>query len=173
MAGWRVLFVLIGGALVGCAGGHRELPTPELRTPQELAMPAADAWGRAATALATDLASGIAARKAEEPASLASIEGSAPAYFRDVLLANLIAHGARMAEPGTATSLAISCRATPVGVVPVPRGQITGPFALPGEILVLCLLTQNGVYVAAAHQSLSLPSTPPPQPTGVVLGITE
>jgi hypothetical protein len=164
----RVLFALVvGTALLGCGtdGG------PDPRTPAEMAAPSHLDWRALARDLADDIARGAAERGASAPAVLASVDGGAPAYFRDLLLAELLDRGMRIAETGEAP-LRIGCRSTSLGVLPILRGARRSPSTPPGEILVLCLLAHDGAYIAAAQRSLVAPARPEPPVEGIVIEVT-
>jgi hypothetical protein len=165
----RVPFALVVGAalLVGCGTDGN----PDPRTPAEIAAPSPGNWRALARDLAHDVARGAAERGAPAPAVLASVHGGAPAYFRDLLLAELLERGLRVAATGEAP-LRIDCRTTPLGVVPMPRGISGRPAAAPGEILVLCLLAHDGAYVAAARGTLPVPARPEPPAEGIVIEVT-
>ena len=168
MAVSRVLFALVvGTALLGCGtdGG------PGPRTPAEMAAPSHLDWRALARDLADDIARGAAERGALDPAVLTSVGGGAPAYFRDLLLAELLDRGMRIAETAEAP-LRIECRTTSLGVVPVLRGARGSPGTPPGEILVLCLLAHDGAYIAAAQRSLVAPARPEPPVEGIVIEVT-
>jgi hypothetical protein len=168
----RVAFVLVIGATLPGCGTDRH---PDPRPPAEIAAPSPGSWRALARDLAHDLAHdlarGAAERGAPVPAVLASIDGGAPAYFRDLLLAGLLDRGLRIAATGDAP-LRIECRTTPLGVLPMPRGIRGRPAAAPGEILVLCLLARDGAYIAAARGSLPVPARPEPPAGGIVIGVT-
>jgi hypothetical protein len=168
MALSRVPFALVvGTALLGCGtdGG------PGRRIPAEITAPSHLDW----RALARDLADDIAGRAAEHsalgPAVLASVDGVAPVYFNDLLLAELLDRGVRIAETAEAP-LRIECRTTSLGVVPILRGARGSRGTPPGEILVLCLLARDGVYIAAAQRSLVAPARPEPPVEGIVIEVT-
>jgi hypothetical protein len=168
MALSRVPFALIvGTALLGCGtdGG------PGPRTPAEMAAPSHLDWRALARDLADDVARAAAERGASGPAVLAWVDGGAPDYFRDLLLAELLDRGVRIAETGEAP-LRIGCRTTSLGVVPVLRGARRSPVTPPGEILVLCLLAHDGAYIAAAQRSLVAPARPEPPAEGIVIEVT-
>lgn len=169
MAPSRVLVALVASAaLLGC-GTDGEL---DPRTPAEIAAPSPGEWRALARDLADGLARDVAERGASVPAALASVDGGAPAYFRDLLLTELLDRGLRIAATGAAP-LRIACRATALGVVPIPRGIRGTPAASPGEILVLCLLAHDGAYIAAAQGSLPVPARPePPVEGGIVIEVT-
>jgi hypothetical protein len=169
MAVSRVSFVLVvvGIALLGCGTDEG----PDLPTAAELAAPSHQDW----RSLARDLADGIAGRMAEQgalgPAVLVSVGSGAPAYFRDVLLAELLDRGTRIADTAEAP-LRIECRTTSLGVEPLLRGARGNPDSPPGEILVLCLLAHDGTYIAATQRSLVTPARPEPPVEGIVIGVT-
>ena len=168
MALSRVPFALVVvTALLGC--GTDEGPDP--RTPAEMAAPSHLDWRALARDLADDITGGAAERGASGPAVLASVEGGAPAYFHDLLLAELLDRGMRIAETAEAP-LRIECRTTSLGVVPVLRGAGGSPGTPPGEILVLCLLAHDGAYIAAAQRSLVAPARPEPPAEGIVIEVT-
>ena len=106
-----------------------------------------------------------------DPAVLASVGGGAPTYFRDLLLAELLDRGMRIAATAEAP-LRIECRTSSLGVVPILRGARSSPATPPGEILVLCLLARDGVYIAAAQRSLVAPARPEPPVEGIVIEVT-
>jgi hypothetical protein len=110
--------LVVGTALLGC--GTDEGLDP--RTPAEMAAPSHLDWRALARDLANDITGAAAERGASGPAVLASVEGGAPAYFRDLLLAELLDRGMRIAETAQAP-LRIECRASSLGVVPI---QVTG-----------------------------------------------
>jgi hypothetical protein len=168
MALSRVPFALVvGTALLGC--GTDKAPDP--RTPAEMAAPSHLDWRALARDLAEDIARGAAERGAAGPAVLTSVDGSAPIYFRDLLLAELLARGMRITETAEAP-LRIGCRTTPLGVVPILRGLRGSPATPPGEILVLCLLAHDDAYIAAAQRSLAAPARPEPRVEGIVIEVT-
>ena len=167
MALSRIPFALVvGTALLGC--GTDEGPDP--RTPAEMAAPSHLDWRALARDLADDIARDAAARGASGPAVLASVDGGAPAYLRDLLLAELLDRGVRIAEAGEAP-LRIECRTSSLGVVPMVRGARGSPATPPGEILVLCLLAHDGGYIAAAQRSLVTPAHPEPPAAGIVIEV--
>jgi hypothetical protein len=164
----RVPFALVvSTALLGCGTDER----PDPRTPAEMAAPSHLDWRALARDLADDVARGAAERGASGPAVLASVDGGAPDYFRDLLLAELLDRGVRIAETGEAP-LRIGCRTTSLGVVPILRGARRSPATPPGEILVLCLLAHDGAYIAAAQRSLVAPGRPEPPAEGIVIEVT-
>jgi len=168
MALSRVSFALVvGTALLGC--GADEGPGP--RTPVEMAAPSHLDWRALARDLADDIARAAAERGGLGPAVLASVDGDAPAYFRDLLLAEVLDRDVRIAETGEAP-LHIGCRTTSLGVVPILRGARRSPATPPGEILVLCLLAHEGAYIAAAQRSLVAPARPEPPAEGIVIEVT-
>lgn len=168
MALSRVALALVAGtALLGC--GTDGEPGP--RTPAELAAPSHQDWRALARDLADDIARGAAERDAPGPAVLASVDGDAPIYFRDLLLAELLDRGMRIAETAEAP-LRIGCRTTSLGVVPIVRGARGSAATSPGEILVLCLLAHDGAYIAAAQGSLVAPARPEPTAEGIVIEVT-
>ena len=167
MALARVPFALVVGvALLGCGTDEG----PDLRTPAEIAAPSHLDWRALARDLADDIAGRAAERGALGPAVLASVDGGAPAYFNDLLLAELLDHGVRIAKTAEAP-LRIECRTTSLGVVPILRGARGSPGTPPGEILVLCLLARDDVYIAAAQRSLVAPARPEPPVEGVVIEV--
>jgi hypothetical protein len=154
MASWRITLMLMSGALLGCAA-----KPPDLRPPAEITAPSPNAWRVAARDLAAAIAKGAAARELSGPAILDPVQGSAPPYFRDLLLANLVENGMKVAETGE-SPLHLACRTTQVGVVPPTRGFTTDAAPLPpGEVFVLCLLARDGAYIASAQHSLSVPAS--------------
>ena len=161
--------LLLSGALLGCSAAP---PPPDPRTPNEIATPSLEEWRAVAHGLAADLAPDVAARSILGPASLAPVEGSAPAYFRDLLLADLIDEGVVIIEADTAASLRIACHATPIDVLPNPRGPMVAAAANPGEIFVLCLLAHDGAYLAMEERSLSVPPRPEAPARGIIIGVT-
>jgi hypothetical protein len=168
MASSRVLFALVtGAALLGCGTDGEFDP----RTPAEIAAPSHGDWRALARDLADGIARDVAERGALVPVTLAPVDGGAPAYFRDLLLTELLDRGLRIAVTGEAP-LRIECRATALGVVPVPRGIRGNPAASPGEILVLCLLARDGAYIAATRRSLPVPARPEPPGEGIVIEVT-
>jgi hypothetical protein len=168
MVASRVLFaVVVGAALLGC--GTDEGPDP--RTPAEMAAPSHLEWRALARDLADDIAPEVAERGASSPAVPASIDGGAPVYLRDLLLAELLDRGVRIAAAGEAP-LRIECRITSLGVVPILRGARGSPATPPGEILVLCLLAHDGAYIAAAQRSLLTPAHPEPPVEGIAIEVT-
>lgn len=153
MACWRVALLLVSGVLPGCGA-----EPPDLRSPAEIAAPSPDAWRAAARDLAAAIAERRPAAETSEPAVLDPVEGSAPPYFRDLLLADLIGNGIKIAQTGD-WPLHLACRASEIGVLPATRGLTREPAALPsGEVLVLCLLARDGAYVASARHSLTVPA---------------
>lgn len=168
MALSRVPFALIVGTALLACGTHGG-PGPQ--TPAEMAAPSHLDWRALARDLAGDIARHAAERGPSGPAVLASVDGGAPAYFRDLLLAQLLDRGVRIAETAQAP-LRIECRTTSLGVVPVLRGARGSPGTPPGEILVLCLLAHDGAYVAAAERSLMAPARPEPPVEGIVIEVT-
>lgn len=161
---------LWAGALLACTA--KPLPDPDLRTPNEIAAPSLEDWRAAAHGLADDIAGDIPRPSDLGPASLAPIEGSAPTFFRDLLLADLIENGVPIVEEDGAASLRIACRATPIDVVPNPRGPVTARPTHPGEMMVLCLIAHDGAYLAVQERSLSMPVRPAPPPKGIVIEVT-
>ncbi|MBV8650115.1 MAG: hypothetical protein JO255_01530 [Alphaproteobacteria bacterium] len=150
----RLLPVLLAaGTLMSCAAAAPTDP----RTPSELAAPPLEDWRAAAHGLADDIAPDVAARSILGPASLAPIEGSAPSFFHDLLLADLVENGVPIVEADGAAALRIACRATPLDVIPTPRGQMRTHPLPSAEIFVLCLIAHNGAYLAMEERSLSLP----------------
>lgn len=179
-----ISIALWAGALLACAAER-----PDLRTPNEIAAPSLEDWRAAAHGLADDIADDIAPDVAARsvlgpaslaptppsdlgPASLAPIEGSAPTFFRDLLLADLIENGVPIVEEDDAASLRIACRATPIDVLPNPRGPVTARPTHPGEMMVLCLIAHDGAYLAVEERSLSMPVRPEPSPKGIVIEVT-
>jgi hypothetical protein len=159
--------VVVGTALLGC--GTDVGPDP--RTPAEMTAPSHLDWRALARDLADEIARGAAERGDLGPAVLASVRGGAPAYFRDLLLAELVGRGMRIAETAEAP-LRIECRTTSLGVVPILRGARGNSATPPGEILVLCLLARDGAYIAAAQRSLVAPAHPEPPVEGIVIEVT-
>jgi hypothetical protein len=136
-----------------------------------MSAPSHQDWRTLAHDLADDIAQSAAQRGAPGLAVLASVDGGAPTYFRDLLLAELLERGLRITETGQAP-LRIECRTTPLGVVPIPRGTRGSPGTSPGEILVLCLLAHDGAFIAAAQRLLPAPGRPEPPDEGIVLEVT-
>jgi hypothetical protein len=134
--------------------------------------PSLDDWRAVAHGLADDIAPDVAARTILGPASLAPIEGSAPTFFRDLLLADLVENGVPIVEADNAAALRIACRATPIEVVPTPRGPVTARPAQPGEIFVLCLIAHDGAYLAMEERSLSMSPRPEAPAKGIVIEVT-
>jgi hypothetical protein len=168
-AAYRLIPIMLStGALLACTAATPTDP----RTPSEMAAPRLDEWRAAAHGLANDIAPDVAARSILGPATLAPIEGSAPAFFRDLLLADLVENGVPIVEADGAAALRIACRATPVDVVPNPRGPIKTQLTPPGEIFVLCLIAHNGAYLAMEERSLSLPPRPEAPAKGIVIEVT-
>jgi hypothetical protein len=168
MALSRVPFALVvGAALVGCGTGSG----PEPRTLAEMAGPSHEDWRALARDLAEDIARAAAEHGASSRAVLTSLDGAAPAYLRDLLLAELVGRGVPIAATGEAP-LRIECRATSLGAVPVARGTIGSPSTSPGEILVLCLLARDGAYIAAAQRVLPVPAYPEPPAEGITIEVT-
>lgn len=159
--------LVVSISLLGCGTDEGR----DLRTAAELAAPTHQDWRSLARDLAGDIARHAAERGPSDPAVLASVDGGAPAYFRDLLLAQLLDRGVRIAETAQAP-LRIECRTTSLGVVPVLRGARGSPGTPPGEILVLCLLAHDGAYVAAAERSLMAPACPEPPVEGIVIEVT-
>jgi hypothetical protein len=167
MALARVPFALsVCAALLGCGTDGGLGP----RTAAEMAAPSQQDWRALARDLADDIAHGAAERSTSGPAVL-SVDGGAPAYFRDLLLAELLDRGVRIAETGEAP-LHIGCRTTSLGVVPTLRGARGSAATSPGEILVLCFLTHEGTYIAAARRSLVVPARPGPPAEGIAIEVT-
>ena len=159
--------LVVSTALLGCGTDER----PDPRTPAEMAAPSHLDWRVLARDLGEDIARNAAERGVSGPAVLASVDGGAPAYFRDLLLAELLDRGMRIAETGEAP-FRIGCRTSSLGVVPVLRGARRSPSTPPGEILVLCLLAHDGAYIAAAQRSLVVPARPEPPVEGIVIEVT-
>jgi hypothetical protein len=128
-------------------------------------------WRALARDLADDITRSASERGAAGPAVLASVAGGAPAYFRDLLLAELLDRGTRIADTAEAP-LRIECRTTSLGVEPILRGARGNPATPPGEILVLCLLAHDGTYIAATQRSLVAPAHPEPPVEGIVIEVT-
>jgi hypothetical protein len=163
----RVFFALICGALSACS------TTPsDVRAPTEITSPTPDDWRGAAQDLADDIAQHAEKQGISEAASVAPLQGSAPPYFRDLLLANLLDRGVRVAEQGT-PSVRIACRITPIGITPYPRGLTRAPATLRSEILALCLLERDGAYVAAARHVLPVPEGATQPAKGIVMEVKE
>jgi hypothetical protein len=164
----RTSFALVVGiALLGCGTDEG----PDLRTAAELAAPSHEDWRTLTRDLADDIAGRVAEQGGLGPAVLASVGGGAPAYFRDVLLVELLDRGMQIAETAEAP-LRIECRTTSLGVVPILRGARGSPASPPGEILVLCLLAHDGTYIAATQRSLATPARPEPPAEGIVIEVT-
>jgi hypothetical protein len=161
------LALVVGIALLGCGTDEG----PNLRTAAELAAPSHQDWRSLARDLADDIAGRMAEQGALGPAVLASVRGGAPAYFRDLLLAELVGRGMRIAETAEAP-LRIECRIASLGVVPILRGARGDSATPPGEILVLCLLAHDGAYIAAAQRSLITPARTEPPVEGIVIEVT-
>jgi hypothetical protein len=159
--------LVVGIALLGC-GTDEE---PDLRTAAELAVPSHQDWRSLARDLADDIAGRVAEQGALGPAVLATFGGGAPAYFREVLLAELLDRGTRITNTAEAP-LRIECRTTSLGVEPIVRGARGSPTSPPGEILVLCLLAHDGTYIAATQRSLATPARPEPPAEGIVIEVT-
>jgi hypothetical protein len=161
------LALIVGAALLGCSTDKGSDP----RTLAEMSAPSPQDWRTLAHELADDIARGAAQRGASDLAVLASVDGGAPAYFRELLLAELLERGLRITDTGQAP-LRIECRTAPLGVMPLPRGTRGSPGTSPGEILVLCLLAHDGAFIAAAQRLLPVPGRPEPPDEGIVLEVT-
>jgi hypothetical protein len=155
----------IGALLLGCSGGA------DRRTPAELAAPSPEDWQGLAGDLADDIVGRAAEHDTSAPVVLMPVEGGAPPYFHDLLLAALLDHGVRVTATGEAP-LRIGCRATPLGMVPHARGLTGSEATPPGEILVLCLLARDGTYIAAVQRSLPAPLAPEPPDQGIAVEVT-
>jgi hypothetical protein len=165
MRRWHVAVALICAALSACTGAP-----PDARLPSEIAFPAPDDWRRATHDLAGDIVSLAEKQGISEAAAVAPVQGSAPPYFRDLLLADLLERGMRVTEEGT-PSFKVTCRVTPIGISPHPRGLISAPAEPGGEILTLCLLEHDGAYVAAARRVLPVPENSRQPAKGVVMEV--
>jgi hypothetical protein len=161
------LALIVGATLLGCSTDQG----PDPRTLAEMSAPSPQDWRTLAHELANDVAQGAAQRGASDLAVLAPVDGGAPTYFRDLLLAELLQRGLRITDTDQAP-LRIECRAKPLDVMPIPRGTRGSPGTSPGEILVLCLLAHDGAFVAAAQRSLPVPGRPEPPDEGIVLEVT-
>lgn len=159
--------LVVGIALLGCGTDEG----PDLRTAAELAVPSHQDWRGLARDLADDIAGRVTEQGALGPAVLGSVGGGAPAYFREVLLAELLDRGTRITNAAEAP-LRIECRTTSLGVEPILRGARGSPASPPGEILVLCLLAHDGTYIAATQRSLATPAHPEPPAEGIVIEVT-
>jgi hypothetical protein len=154
MTYWRLPVVFATGALLACAAERADL-----RVPTEVAAPSPEAWRVAARELAATIVADPVARELSQPVILDPIQGSAPSYFRDLLLAEFIGRAVKIAEGGE-SPFHVACRTTPIGALPLTRGFTTTPAALPSaEIFILCLLARDGVYVASAQHSLFVPTS--------------
>lgn len=160
--------LLIGILMI--AGCSAPKPPPEPRTPAEIAFPTPDDWRDAARDLASIIRDKATAYEIAGPMELAPIQGNGPAYFRDLLLSALLDHDVQIS--GAEAAAKIACRATPIGLVPRPRGLPTPSAAPSGEILILCVIEREGTYVAAAQRTLSM-SPGDQRPTrGIVIEVT-
>jgi hypothetical protein len=159
--------LVVGIALLGCGTDEG----PDLRTAAELAVPSHQDWRSLARDLADDIAGRVTGQGALGPAVLGTVGGGAPAYFREILLAELLARGTRITNAAEAP-LRIECRTISLGVEPVLRGARGSPASPPGKTLVLCLLAHDGTYVAATQRSLATPARPEPPAEGIVIEVT-
>jgi hypothetical protein len=170
MAYQRLLVVFATGALLACAA-----KTPELRVPAETVAPSTAVWREAARELAatisTDIATDTVTRDVAEPVILDPVQGSAPSYFRDFLLAEFVARGLKIAESGE-SPVHVECRITPIGVLPLTRGVATASAALPGaQVFILCLAARDGAYTASGELWLPVPAYPQVPVGGVVMEV--
>ena len=163
----RISLALICGALSACTA-----TAPDLSVPTEITSPTPDDWRRAAHDLADNIAEHAEKQGGSEAAAVAPLQGNAPPYFRDLLVANLLDRGMRIAEGG-APSVRIACRITPIGITPLPRGVVRAPATLRSEILTLCLLEHDGAYVAAARHVLPAPEGERQPTKGIVMEVKD
>lgn len=166
MAYQRLLVVFATGALLACAA-----KTPELRVPAETAAPSTAVWREAARELAATIATDTVTRDVAEPVILDPVQGSAPSYFRDFLLAEFVARGLKIAE-SSESPVHVECRITPIGVLPLTRGVATASAALPGaHVFILCLAARDGAYTASGELWLPVPAYPRVPVGGVVMEV--
>lgn len=167
MAYRHLCVVFATGALVACAANK----PPDLRVPAETAAPSPAVWREAARVLAATIATDAVTPEVAEPVILDPVQGSAPSYFRDFLLTELVARGLKITDSG-GSPVHVECRITPIGVLPLTRGVASASAAVPAaQVFVLCLAARDGAYIASAELSLPVPAYPQVPVGGVVMEV--
>lgn len=151
--------------LAGCAG-----PEPiDPRTPAAAAVPAPQEWRETAASIASEIAGILEDRDAELPVTLMPVYSAVPVDLHDILLAEFVLAGVPVSAADD-SSTALHCRVSATGTAERPRGAVSvGPDPT-AETVILCLLSIEDRYVAAARRILPPPETDR-SPEGLVLEI--